>query len=1097
MALSDNFIKRPVLTTVCSILIVLVGLIAIPSLSIENLPNIAPPLIQVTANYSGANSLVTEQAVTNPIEQQINGVPGANYISSTSNMTGNSVISVYFNEGTDINIDQVNVQNRVSLAMPQLPQQVQATGVSVTQTTPSILLVYQVSSTQGQFDAPYINGLIYENLYYQLGRVPGVANVNLLGGSDPAFWLFVDPIRLTANGLTADQVVSAVKSQNSVAIGGIVGGPPAGGNQQFAYPILVQNNGNLISVDELNKLIVGRSPMGNLLHLSDVGQATYGFNSFAQSAVSKQGEPAITIAVFQTPESNALNVSDAVVKVMNDFEQTVPPGVTVSEIYNVGQFIESSVEGVVDALGLAIVLVLLILYLFLQDWRATVVPSLAIPISLVGTFAFIKIFGFSINQLTLLGLVLATGLVVDDAIVVIEAVSKNLERGMRPRQAALDCMGELIGALIATALVLMAVFVPVAFYPGSIGIIYRQFALTIAFSIAISAFNAITFSPMLSALVLRNEKSKPPGRVLGSIAGLIVGLAFGRFSVASFGPISWAVGIVVGVLAGANLPWIFDRFNAFFARVEKGYAWLVEQLIRRRRLIMAGLAGGIVLTVFAFGALPSAFIPEEDQGYGLGIFQLQNGASLSQTQKMGQEIAKVLNEEPDIIAGNVISGYGFNGSSPDQGVFFYGFKPLEERKSANQKAPAIVARLNTKLTNLSSGLAMAAQPAAVPGFSSQGGFYLQFNDLSNGGYSFNELDGLANKLVATGKASGVFGSLYTQFIPSAPAFGLKVDRAIMGALDIDFQEAMNTIAILAGGNYSGLTYESGQVRNIYVQAQSANRSKLEDVLSFYVRNSQNKMVQVSQFAESELTSAPPIISHYNLYRTILVQGVEAAGKSSGQALTKIQDVFRQLDFNNIGYAFTGLAALQLSAGNATVLVFGLGVLVVYLVLSAQYESYVTPVIILMTVPLAMLGALAFLALRSIDLNIYAQVGLVTLIGLAAKNGILIVEVAEQHMHAGMSATQAAIASAESRLRPILMTAIAALAGFLPLVVASTAGANSQQSLGTVIFGGLLVATVLSLGVVPPFYVVIKHLEARWFPENPEDSDETAPLSPHL
>ncbi len=1090
MSLSDNFIKRPVLTTVCSILIVLVGLIAIPSLSIENLPNIAPPLIQVTANYGGANSVVTEQAVTNPIEQQINGVPGANYISSTSNMTGTSVISVYFNEGTDINIDQVNVQNRVSLAMPQLPQQVQATGVSVTQSTPSILLAYQVSSTKGQFDSSYLNGLIYENLYYQLGRVPGVANVSLLGGSNPAFWLFIDPIKLTANSLTADQVVAAVKSQNSVSVGGIVGGPPSGGDQQFAYPILVQNNGNLISVDDLNNLIVGRSPMGNLLRLKDVGQAIYGFNSFGQAAVSKEGSPALTVAVFQTPESNALDVSEAVVTVMNQFSQTVPPGVTVSEIYNIGQFIESAVEGVVDALGLAIVLVLLILYLFLQDWRATVIPSLAIPISLVGTFAFIKAFGFSINQLTLLGLVLATGLVVDDAIVVIEAVSKNLERGMRPRQAALDCMGELIGALIATALVLMAVFVPVAFYPGSIGIIYRQFALTIAFSIAISAFNAITFSPMLSALLLRNEKAKPPGRVLGSIAGLIVGLAFGRFSVASFGPIAWVVGVVLGVLAGANLGWIFDRFNIFFARVEKGYGALVELLIRRR-LIMAGLAGGIVLTVLAFGALPSAFIPEEDQGYGLGIFQLQNGASLSQTQKMGQEIAKVLNEEDEIIAGSVISGYGFNGSSPDQGVFFYGFKPLEERKGADQKAPAIVGRLNAKLQKLSSGLAVAAQPPAVPGFSSQGGFYFQFNDLSNGAYSFNELDDLANKLVATGKASGAFGSLYSQFIPSAPAVGLKVDRSIMGALDIDFQQAMNTIAVLAGGNYSGLTYESGQVRNIYVQAQAANRSKLDDVLSFYVRNRQGKMVQVSQFAESELTSAPPIISHYNLYRTILVQGVEAAGKSSGQALAKIQEVFQQLDFNNIGYAFTGLAALQLSAGNATVLVFGLGVLVVYLVLSAQYESYVTPVIILMTVPLAMLGALAFLALRSIDLNIYAQVGLVTLIGLAAKNGILIVEVAEQHMHAGMTATQAAIASAESRLRPILMTAIAALAGFLPLVVASTAGANSQQSLGTVIFGGLLVATVLSLGVVPPFYVVIKHLEARWFPEQPEEPEAVA------
>ena len=1087
MSLSDNFIKRPVLTTVCSILIVLVGLIAIPTLPIENLPNIAPPLIQVTANYGGANSVVTEQAVTNPLEQQINGVPGAAYISSTSSNTGQSTIQVYFDDDTDINIDQVNVQNRVSLAMPQLPQQVSATGVSVMQSTPSILLAYQITSSQGQFDSAYLNGLIYEQLYYQLERVPGVAQVSMLGGSNPAFWLFVDPHRLTANQLTADQVVSAVKSQNSVAIGGLVGGPPAGGDQKFAYPILVNDNGNLVSVEQLNNLIVGKTPQGNLLRLRDVGEATYGFNTFAQQAVSVDGYPAITVAVFQTPESNALDVSEAVVAVMNQFAQTVPPGINVTQIYNIGQFIESAVDGVTDALGLAIVLVLVILFLFLQNWRATVVPSLAIPISLVGTFAFIKVFGFSINQLTLLGLVLATGLVVDDAIVVIEAVSKNLEEGMSPRKAALECMGTLIGALIATSLVLMAVFVPVAFYPGGIGIIYKQFALTIAFAIAISTFNALTFSPMMSALILKTEQPPKPKGWGWTVGGVIVGLAFGRFSAASFGVGSYVFGVLLFGFAGSRLALIFDRFNAFFAWLQSSYIKLLHVLIQKRRYILAGLGAGIVLTVIAFSALPTAFIPEEDQGYGLGIFQLQNGASLSQTQQTGQEIAKVLKTEHDIIAASVISGYGFNGASPDQGVFFFGLKPLEERSGTDQKAPAIVDRLNAKLSKLSSGLAVAAQPPAIPGFSAQGGFYFQFNDLSNGAYTFTQLDDLAKQLVATGTASGEFSTLYTQFIPSAPAFGLKIDRSIMGALNVDFQQAMQTIAVLAGGNYSGLTYENGQVRNIYVQSEASGRSNLEDVLSYYVRNKDNKLVQVSEFASTELTSAPPVISHYNLYRTILVQGAEAIGKSSGQALTAIQQIFTQQNFNNIGYAFTGLAALQLSAGSASVLVFGLGVLVVYLVLSAQYESYVTPVIILMTVPLAMLGALVFLAIRSIDLNIYAQVGLVTLIGLAAKNGILIVEVAEQHMEAGMGATEAAIAAAESRMRPILMTAIASLAGFLPLVVATTAGANSQQSLGTVIFGGLMVATVLSLGVVPPFYVLIKGLEARWFPE-PESDD---------
>ncbi|MFL0738868.1 MAG: efflux RND transporter permease subunit, partial [Prochlorococcus sp.] len=763
---------------VCSILIVLMGIIAIPLLPVANLPNIASPLIQVSANYGGGNSLVTEQAVTNPLEQQINGVPGVSYISSTSDMEGQSTINVYFDESTDINIDQVNVQNRVSLAMPQLPEQVQATGVSVEQSNPSILLAYQVGSTEGQFDAAYLNGLIYEQLYYPLGRVPGVANVGVLGGANPAYWLFVNPDKLAANKLTAEDIINAVKSQNSVAIGGLVGGPPATGEQAYTYPILVEDNGNLISTEDFNNLIVGRSPEGNLLLLKDIGEVKYGSNTFTTNAIDVNGNAAMTIAVYQTPDSNALDVSNAVVKVIDNFAAKAPPGVNVEQIYNIGEFIESSVEGVIDALGLAIVLVLLILFLFLQNWRATVVPSLAIPISLIGTFAFLKVFDFSINQLTLLGLVLATGLVVDDAIVVIEAVSKNIESGMRPRQAAIACMGELFGALVATALVLMAVFVPVAFYPGGIGIIYKQFALTIAFSIAISAFNALTFSPMLSGLILRRDKSQEPKGWGWILAGVLVGLAFGRFTATAFGNWTYILGVVLGVLASTNLPLIFRRFNSFFDDLQKRYAQLIKWLISRRRLILAGLAGGILLTTFAFTALPTAFIPEEDQGYALGFYQLQNGASLSQTQQTGKEIAKVLKTEDNIESAAVVSGFGFNGSSPDQGVFFFGLKPLNERKGNSNSAAAIVDRLNAKLVKLSSAMAVSAQPPAVPGFSSQGGFYFQFNDLSNGSYDFNQLDGLATELIKAGTASSEFSNLYTQFIPSSPAYGLKIDRAV-------------------------------------------------------------------------------------------------------------------------------------------------------------------------------------------------------------------------------------------------------------------------------------------------------------------------------
>lgn len=1080
MAFSDNFIKRPVLTTVCSILIVLVGMISIPMLPIAYLPNIANPLIQVSATYGGANAEVAEQAVTNPLEKQINGVPGVSYISSNTDMTGVSTVNVYFDQTTDIDIDQVNVQNRVTLANPQLPEQVSATGVSVKQSNPSILLAYEISSSEGQFDASYLNGLVYEQLYYPLSRVEGVATVTIIGGANPAFWLFVDPNKLAANKLTSEDVLNAVQSQNSVAVGGLVGGPPASGDQAYTYPIVVENNGNLISVDDFNNLILNRSPSGNLLKLKDVGEVRYGTNTFSVQAVDKNGREALTVAIYQTPASNALDVSEAVVDQINQFKTTVPPGVTINQIYNIGQFIESSVDGVIDALGLAIVLVLIILFLFLQNWRATVVPSLAIPISLVGTFAFLNVFGFSINELTLLGLVLATGLVVDDAIVVIEAVSTNIEQGMKPREAALACMGELFGALLATALVLMAVFVPVAFYPGGIGIIYKQFALTIAFSVAISAFNALTFSPMLSGLILSQKKAPEPKGRSWIVVGVIVGLAFGRFSAASFGNWTYIAGIVIGALAGSNLPLIFKVFNRNFERLENTYSRVLQRMIKARRIVLVGLVVGIMATGFAFTTLPTAFIPDEDQGYGMGIFQLQNGASLVETKKLGMQIAKVLSEEDDVAQASIINGYGFNGSSPDQGIFFFGLQPLEERRGAEHSSDAIVKRLNAKLIQLSDGLAKASGPPAVPGFSPQGGFYFQFNDLSNGAYSFNELSALAGQLIKTANASGDFSKVYTQFTPSAPAIGLNINREVMGALNVDFKEAMDTIAALAGNNFSGLTYESGQVRNIYVQGTPNQRQNIEDVLSFYVRSNDGDLVQVSQFAEAELSSAPPVISHYNLNRTVIIQGAEAIGKSSGQALSKIQQLFDAQNFTNIGSAFTGLAALQLSAGNASILVFGLGVLIVYLVLSAQYESYITPIIILATVPLAMLGALAFLAIRSIDLNIYAQIGLVTLIGLAAKNGILIVEVAEQKLKEGKSTVNAVIESAESRLRPILMTAVAALAGFLPLVVANGAGASAQQSLGTVIFGGLVVATVLSVGVVPPVYVLVKDLERRLF-----------------
>ncbi|MCP9829055.1 MULTISPECIES: efflux RND transporter permease subunit [unclassified Synechococcus] len=1086
MSLSDTFIRRPVLSTVCSVLILLAGVIALPLLPIENLPDIAPPTIQVNANLPGADALTVESAVTGPLEEQINGAPGMDYITSTSTGEGSSQINVYFKPGTNADIDQVNVLNRVQTATPQLPPQVNAQGVTVQQTSGSYLLVYNLTSTAGQFDGTFLNGLLQLNLVYPLTRADGVGQVNIFGASDPAFRLWVDPLRLARFNLSITDVVNALKSQNVVVIAGSVGGPPSLPTNRSTFPILV--NGNLETVGDFEKLILSKGPDGGLIRLGDVGRAEYAFQNFNQAAINAiSGYPSVGFGVIQLPGSNAITTADAVDEVLTQFRNSLPPGVVLEKVFDQTDFINASIEGALDALRDAVVLVLLIIFLFLQDWKATAVPALALPIALLGAMVFVKAFGFSINELTLLGIILATGLVVDDAIVVVEAVSARIEAGDPPFVAASNAMKELTGAILATALVLLAVFVPVAFFPGATGVIYRQFALTIVFSIIVSTFNAITGKPLQSALLLGGGKTEPRGWRWTAIGG-----AFG----ALYGTLAggWLLAVVlglVGAVVGTFLMPIFTAFNKVFDQVARGYAALLQQVIRLRRLVLAALLGGVLLTGAAFVLIPTGFVPTEDQGYGLGIIQLPAQSSIEATMAVADEARRIIAKEPDVVSGELVGGAGFNGGSLNQGIFFFGFKPIEERTSPEQSANAIIGRMNQAFAKIPGAIVLAQAPAAVPGFGAQGGLSFQFNDLSNGGYSPTELAGLAKQLIAKARGTGTFGNLYTQFVSDAPVWRLDVDRDRMASLDIDFSAAMEALGTLTGGSFVNQTYEQQQYRQVYVQADASHRTMIQDLNNLYVSNRSGGLVPLSNVVKARLDSAPPIISHFDLYRTVLIQGVEAAGKSSGQAIDTIAAVFRRLNFANIGSAWSALTRSEVQAGALAILVFALGIVVVYLVLSAQYGSYIDPLIILMTVPLAMLGALMFLVLRGQVNNVYAQVGLVTLIGLAAKNGILIVDLANQRMEQGMSSAEAAMAAACSRLRPILMTAMAALAGFFPLLVASGAGALSQQSLGAVIFGGLLVATVLSLFVVPSFYVLMKQLEASWFPA----SQATEPVLP--
>ena len=1074
MSASNNFIVRPVLTTVCSLLIVIAGLIALPILPIENLPDIAPPTVKVSARYTGADAVSVEEGVTSVLEQQINGVENMEFITSTSAADGTSAITVSFASGTDGDINQVNVQNRVSLAEPQLPAEVRQSGVTVSKASNSILLVYNLVSTDpaNPYSAETLSGLLDQGLTDQLKRVRGVGEVTYFGQRKLAVRLWLDPDRLTQANLTASDVVAALQSQNRLVPAGRVGGAPAPAGQPYTFTVQLQ--GRLLRNNDFENLVLRNTADGGLVRLKDVGRVTLGGETYDINATDIRSVPSVGIAVYQLSGSNALEVSDGVKQVLEEFQATLPPGMKLERIYDVTEFISASIQGVTNSLRDAVVLVVLILFLFLQDWKATLVPAIAIPVALVGTFAFVKAFGFSLNQLTLFGLVLATGLVVDDAITVIEGTASRRAEGLTALQAAKATMDELFGAVLATSLVLFAVFLPVLFFPGATGTIYKQFAATIIFAIAISTFNALTFSPMLSALLLARDGGEP-GRRTYAISGLVLGGIYGALMSAGGGrnPVVVVLFAGIGTALGWFTPPIFRWFNGAYARAERGYAGGLNWVLSHRRLVMAGLAGGIALTAVAFNAIPSGFVPVEDQGYAIGIVQAPDGTSDQSTSALNKKVAAILREEPSIRAAALFSGASLDGNAPNRGLFFFGTTNWSERTSPDQSMEAIVARLNRKFAALREGRVITIMPPSIPGYGNAGGFEFQMLNRSGGALDLPQFFGAAGQLIQQANANPALERVFTQFSPEAPQLRITVDRARLASLGIDYAQAMQALSLNFGGAYVNDTFQEGKVRRVYVQADGPFRATPQRLEELVVPNAKGEPVPLAEFITITPVTGPSVIPHFNLYRSIKVEGQAAPGFSSGQAINAMREVFDRLSVNGISYDWTGLSREEVKAGALAIVIFALGILVVYLVLAGQYESVSDPLIILMTVPTAMLGALVFLSLRGEVLNIYAQVGLVMLIGLAAKNGILIVDLANQRMGEGATALEAARDAAQSRLRPIIMTAISSLFGFLPLVLANGAGARSQTSLGTVVFGGLLVATVLSLYVVPVFYVVMK------------------------
>jgi hydrophobic/amphiphilic exporter-1 (mainly G- bacteria), HAE1 family len=1046
ISIANTFIKRPVLTTVIAIITVLVGVISIPALPISQLPQIAPIQVEVTSTYIGADAETTETNVTGIIEREINGVENMSYISSNTSNDGVSNIVVSFPPDVDRDIAQVNVQNRVALAEPQLPEAVQQTGVTVQKSSPDLLLGIGFFAENGEYDDLFLSNYLDLYVLDQVKRIEGVGEAVIFGERKYALRLWLNPDALAARNLGADDVVDALEEQNIQVGAGKIGQQPAPENQKFEFTLRASSR--LADVEEFENLVVGTGEDGNLIKLKDVGRAELGAENYDTSAQFK-GDPAVGMGIFQLPGSNALEVGTAVKEALAELSQAFPPGMNYQIALDATEFVQVSLEEVVKTLVEAVLLVVLILFIFLQDWRTTLIPAVAIPVALVGAFAFLNIFKFQINTLTLFAMVLSTGVVVDDAIVVVEAIATKVERGMKPRLAAIDTMNELTGAVIATSLVLMAVFIPVSFFPGSTGVIFKQFALTIVFAIALSTFNALSFSPAMAGILLRPTNPNRNRNLLGKF---------------------------------------FDKFNQGFGWITNKYTQAITFLTKKvvRPFVLAGFTALILFTYFLYTSIPTGFIPEEDQGYFYSIVQAPEGVSLNYTRDIMGQIGDKMSEIEDIESYFTLSGFSFDGNGSNRGFAFTKLKPWDERPETEQSIYSILGNLNTSIQSITGARGLAVNAPPVRGLSTFGGFEFQLQDRV--GLPISVLVENSNKVIAAAAKRPELANVFTQFAANTPQIEVSVNRDRAKALGINVDDIFDTLQSYLGSRYvNDFILEQRQYR-VYVQADTNYRANPQDIDKLYVSAANGQLVSLGTLVELQEFTGPQTITHYNLFRSINIQGGPAPGYSTGQAIQAMEEIAAEVLPASLGYEWTGTALEETSSGGQTVLIFGLGLLMAFLVLAAQYESYVDPIIIILTVPLAVLGAVAAIWVRAnifqagsvwpiINNDVYVQVGLVMLIGLASKNAILIVEYANQLREQGLDLVRAAIKAGQERFRPILMTAISSLVGFYPLVVATGAGASSRWSLGTAVFGGMLFTTVIGLFIVPSLYIIIKGLES--------------------
>jgi multidrug efflux pump len=1039
--ISQFFIDRPIFATVLSIVITIVGGLAVLILPIAQYPDIVPPTVQVSASFPGANAKTVAETIAAPIEQQVNGVENMLYMSSQSASDGSYALTITFKLGTNLDTAQVLVQNRVNLALPILPEEVRRTGVSVNKQSASMILCVNLISPDNSRDELYLNNYAILQIKDTLARVEGVGAISIFG-SEYSMRIWLDPNKLASLGLTASDVVQAIQEQNRQVAAGIVGQQPAPKGTQFQ--LVVNAQGRLIDPQEFSRIVVKRGQRGEVVRLSELGSVEIGAKSYSVAA-TLDDKPTATLAVYQLPGSNALSTAEAIRKTMERLKQDFPTGVDYRIVYDTTVFVSESISAVQHTLLEAVVLVAIVVMLFLQTWRAAIIPLIAVPVSLIGTFAAMAAFGFSLNTISLFGLVLAIGIVVDDAIVVVEAIEHKLSLGLSPRDAARQAMNEVGGAVIAVALVLSAVFIPTAFITGISGEFFRQFALTIAVSTIISAFNSLTMSPAMSVILLRPQAEQKD---------------------------------ILTRFINGTLGWFFRGFNRAFDWMIARYGRSVAGLVRKVAIVMILYLGLLALTGYGFRITPTGFVPQQDQGYLLVGCQLPDGASLERTQAVTAKALAMLKETPGVETTLIINGFSILTATSTSNVasLFVILDAFHERKSPELSADGILNTIRGKFAQIPEALILAFGPPPIQGVGSTGGFTLMVQDRRGG--SFKQLEVISQSLVDAAEQRPEIVGMFSGFRAETPEIYVDVDRSKAKSMDVPLNSIFDTLQVYLGSAYANDFTFLGRSFQVNVQADSRFRVAPTDILKLKTRNVEGQMVPLSTIASIKEAYGPAFITRYNLYTASAISGSASPGYSSGDAIRIMEELCRQLLPPGFGFEWTDLALQQILAGNTALFIFPLCVLFVFLTLAAQYESWALPFAIILIVPMCLLSSLAGVLLRGMDNNIFTQIGFVVLVGLACKNAILIVEYAKQMEDAGKDTISAVVEACKLRLRPILMTSFAFIAGVVPLVVGTGAGAEMRQTLGTAVFSGMLGVTLFGIFLTPVFYVMIRRFSQR-------------------